>query len=69
MTILEDIVEKRGHVCMFYPKFHCELSPIERVRVRATATTARAATTAATAQAAAPKSGRGKERENASRNF
>ena len=30
-TILEDYIEHRGHVCTFYPKFHCELSPIERV--------------------------------------
>ena len=30
-TILEDHVERRGHICLFYPKFHCELSPIERV--------------------------------------
>ena len=30
-TILEDYVERRGHICTFYPKFHCELSPIERV--------------------------------------
>ena len=30
-TILEDYTEQRGHMCIFYPKFHCELSPIERV--------------------------------------
>ena len=30
-TILEEYIENRGHICMFYPKFHCELSPIERV--------------------------------------
>ena len=30
-TILEDHIEQRGHICLFYPKFHCELSPIERV--------------------------------------
>ena len=30
-TILEDYIEQRGHICLFYPKFHCELSPIERV--------------------------------------
>ena len=30
-TILEDYIERRGHRCVFYPKFHCELSPIERV--------------------------------------
>ena len=30
-TILEEYIEGRGHLCLFYPKFHCELSPIERV--------------------------------------
>ena len=30
-TKLEDYVENRGHVCIYYPKFHCELNPIERV--------------------------------------
>ena len=30
-TILEDHIEQSGHICIFYPKFHCELSPIERV--------------------------------------
>ena len=30
-TILEDYIERRGHVCIFFPKFHCELSPIKRV--------------------------------------
>ena len=30
-TILEGYTEQRGHVCIFYPKYHCELSPIERV--------------------------------------
>ena len=30
-TILEEYIERRGHLCLFYPKFHCELSPIERV--------------------------------------
>ena len=30
-TVLEEYVEQRGHLCLFYPKFHCELSPIERV--------------------------------------
>ena len=28
---LEDYVENRDHVCIYYPKFHCELNPIERV--------------------------------------
>jgi hypothetical protein len=22
-------LEGRGHICMFYPKFHCEINPIE----------------------------------------
>ena len=30
-TILEDYIEGRGHICMYFPKFHCELNPIERV--------------------------------------
>ena len=30
-TLLEEYVEQRGHICLYYPKFHCELSPIERV--------------------------------------
>ena len=29
-TILEDYINRRGHICIFYPKFHCELSPMER---------------------------------------
>jgi hypothetical protein len=28
-NILESIIRARGHLCLFYPKFHCELSPIE----------------------------------------
>jgi hypothetical protein len=30
-TILHDVIEARGHIrfCRVYPKFHCELSPIE----------------------------------------
>ena len=27
---LEHILNNRGHVCIFIPKFHCELNPIER---------------------------------------
>ena len=30
-TLLEDLVHSRGHLCVFYPKYHCELSPIELV--------------------------------------
>ena len=29
--ILENYIETRGHICFYYPKYHCELSPIERV--------------------------------------
>ena len=31
-NILEELVEGKGHihVCMFFPKYHCELNPIER---------------------------------------
>ncbi len=29
-TMLQDKVESRGHVCMYLPKYHCELNPIER---------------------------------------
>src|SRR5882762_1231745 len=27
--LLQHYIEGRGHVCMFLPKFHCELNPIE----------------------------------------
>ena len=30
-TVVEKVVEEKGHICIFIPKFHCELSPIERV--------------------------------------
>ena len=30
-TILQQEVAGRGHVCLYLPKFHCELNPIERV--------------------------------------
>ena len=29
-TLIEELVEKRGHICMFFAKFHCELNAIER---------------------------------------
>ena len=27
---LKEIIESRGHICDFYPKFHCELNFIEQ---------------------------------------
>jgi hypothetical protein len=30
-TALEELVESRGHICIFYPKYHCELNFIEMV--------------------------------------
>ena len=30
MTKLEEVVHSRGHICLFFPKYHCELNPIER---------------------------------------
>ncbi|KNE86735.1 hypothetical protein PSTG_19901, partial [Puccinia striiformis f. sp. tritici PST-78] len=27
--LLQTIVKDSGHVCLFLPKFHCELNPIE----------------------------------------
>ncbi|KAG2753861.1 hypothetical protein P692DRAFT_201705046, partial [Suillus brevipes Sb2] len=27
--MIQHYIESRGHVCMFLPKFHCELNPIE----------------------------------------
>ena len=30
-TILEELVESQSHICLFLPRFHCELNPIERV--------------------------------------
>ncbi|KAJ8590225.1 hypothetical protein M405DRAFT_861511 [Rhizopogon salebrosus TDB-379] len=28
-SILETLIKKTGHLCIFLPKFHCELNPIE----------------------------------------
>ena len=25
-TLVQELVERRGHMCMFFPKFHCELN-------------------------------------------
>jgi hypothetical protein len=33
-SMLEDLITSRGHLCMFLPKFHCELNPIEMVSLR-----------------------------------
>lgn len=30
-TMVEKIVTEKGHKCVYLPKFHCELNPIERV--------------------------------------
>ena len=30
-SLLEQLIKKRGHICLFLPKFHCELNPIEMV--------------------------------------
>ncbi|OJA16726.1 hypothetical protein AZE42_11340 [Rhizopogon vesiculosus] len=29
--MLQHLIESRGHVCLFLPKFHCELNPSEMV--------------------------------------
>lgn len=30
VPIVEEMVTGRGHVCLFIPRFHCELNPIGR---------------------------------------
>jgi len=30
-SLLEQKIKGKGHVCVFLPKFHCELNPIEMV--------------------------------------
>ena len=30
VPIVEEMVTGRGHMCLFIPRFHCELNPIER---------------------------------------
>jgi hypothetical protein len=32
VSMLETLITSRGHLCLFLPKFHCELNPIEMVR-------------------------------------
>lgn len=29
-TLLEELVRSKGHICLYLPKYHCELNPIER---------------------------------------
>ena len=29
-TLVEELVESRFHICLFFPKFHCELNAIEQ---------------------------------------
>jgi hypothetical protein len=31
LLMVETLIKKAGHQCMFLPKFHCELNPIEMV--------------------------------------
>jgi hypothetical protein len=33
-SMLEDLITKAGHYCLFLPKFHCELNPIEMASSR-----------------------------------
>ncbi|TFY76790.1 hypothetical protein EWM64_g7221 [Hericium alpestre] len=28
-SLVQEVIEKAGHLCIFLPKFHCELNPIE----------------------------------------
>ena len=30
-SMLESFIKEKGHLCLFLPKFHCELNPIEMV--------------------------------------
>lgn len=30
VPIVEEMITERGHICLFIPRFHCELNPIER---------------------------------------
>ena len=31
ISVLESVIREAGHECIFLPKFHCELNPIEMV--------------------------------------
>jgi hypothetical protein len=33
ISMVEELIRNAGHECIFLPKFHCELNPIEMVRV------------------------------------
>ena len=33
ISMLETLIKEAGHECLFLPKFHCELNPIEMVRL------------------------------------
>ena len=33
VSMLEELIRSRGHECIFLPKFHCELNPIEMVSI------------------------------------
>jgi hypothetical protein len=35
-SMLEAVIKEAGHECIFLPKFHCELNPIEMVSYFAT---------------------------------
>ena len=32
-SMLETLIKDAGHECIFLPKFHCELNPIEMVSI------------------------------------
>ena len=32
ISLLEELITTPGHLCLFLPKFHCDLNPIEMVR-------------------------------------
>ena len=34
ISMLETVIREAGHLCIFLPKFHCELNPIEMVSFR-----------------------------------
>ena len=35
-SMLESFIKEKGHLCLFLPKFHCELNPIEMVSFNST---------------------------------